>query len=130
MSIPESGRHQQNSGEQFSSSDEAVSANRETDATLLEGVLRQTLSLLGPEKPLAVETTGALCRLVSRHKGRQFTLEPIAVELVSIVLTAQFQGLGPSQMCDGMAARVARTLYEDPQSRARLEAFWNRLGGG
>lgn len=129
MSISGSGDHQQNLDRQFSSEDEASPDNREPDPAVLEGVLRQTLSLLGAEKPLAVETTNDLCRLVSRHKGRQFTLEPIAVELVSIVLKTQFQGLGCPSLHDGMAARVAQTLCEDPQSRARLEAFWSRLGG-
>lgn len=95
----------------------------------MEGVLRQTLSLLGAERPLAEETSKSLCRLVSRHKGRPFALEPIGVELVSIVLKTQFQSLGSTALDDGIAARVAATLYEDPQSRTRLEAFWSRLGG-
>ncbi len=129
MSIPASGDHQQSSGRQFSSKGEAASAGREADPTVLEGVLQETLSLLGAERPLPVETTQALGRLVARHRGRQFTLEPIAVDLVSIVLKTQFPGLCPPPMHQRMAARVARTLYEDPQSRARLEAFWKRLGG-
>lgn len=129
MSIPGSGNHQQNTGQRFSSRDEAASADAETNPAVLEGVLQQTLSLLGAEKPLTAETSQALCHLVSRRKGVPFGLEPIAVELVSIVLKTQFQGLGPPPLRDGLAARVARTLYEDPQSRARLEAFWSGLGG-
>ncbi len=130
MSFSDSGHSPQNSGGRLSSRNETTAANRETDGALLEGVLRQTLTLLGAESPLAAETGSALCQLVARYKGRQFALEPVAVELVSIVLATQFQTLGPSPLCDGVAARVARTLYEDPRSRARLEAFWNRLSEG
>ncbi len=65
MSIPASGDHQQSSGRQFSSKGEAASASREADPAVLEGVLQETLSLLGAERPLPVETTQALCRLVA-----------------------------------------------------------------
>lgn len=129
MSIPASGDDQQRGGRQLPSKDEAAPPGRDADPAVLKGVLQETLSLLGAERPLPGETAQALCRLVAHHKGRQFTLEPIAVDLVSIVLKTQFPGLCPPPLHDRIAERVARTLYEDPHSRARLEAFWRRLGG-
>ncbi len=78
MSIPASGDHQQSSGRQFSSKGEAASASREADPAVLEGVLQETLSLRGRKGRPVGNRPKALCRLVAGHKGRQFTLRPIA----------------------------------------------------
>lgn len=95
---------------------------------LLEQVIRQTLML---DQSSAAENEAqiqALHAVAVRHRGVEFALDPIAVEMVQAIFSAQFSG--PSAASDrwqAISRRVAETLYEDPVSRDRLAALWARL---
>jgi hypothetical protein len=65
---------------------------------------------------------------VTRHGGKPFSLEPVAVELVAAVL--EVQGAAGAELPaprQAVTLQVARSLCEDPASRRRLEGFWARL---
>jgi hypothetical protein len=98
------------------------------DPQLLEQVIRQTLML---DQSTAAENhvqVQALREVASRHGGAEFALDPIAVEMVQAIFSAQFSGSSAaSDRWQTVSRRVAETLYEDPVSRDRLAALWARL---
>jgi hypothetical protein len=97
----------------------------------LERVLRETLTMCGANEPLSAESRKALREVVTRHGGKPFSLEPVAVELVAAVLQARGPaGAESSGWRQAVTLQVARTLCEDPASRRRLEGFWARLNEG
>ncbi len=113
------------------SPEEVSGSGQVTDRALLEKVLNSTLALCSSDEPLDEASRSALDRLVARHRGEPFSLEPVAVELVAVALRTQFAtGSNSSKLWRELPVQVARTLCEDPPSRARLEAFWRRLTGG
>jgi hypothetical protein len=93
---------------------------------LLEQVLRQTLN--GASETADPAALEALSLVAARHRGRPLELQPVAVDLVHAVLSAQFPGqFGDAAGARELSAEIARTLFDDPPSRHRLEALWSRL---
>lgn len=93
---------------------------------LLEQVLRQTLN--GDSETLDSADLEALGRVAARHRGQPLELEPVAVDLVHSILSVQFsEQFGSVPAAKELSAEIARTLFEDPPSRQRLEALWSRL---
>jgi hypothetical protein len=122
----EPGPDRQRAGAQSTTPSHAAS-----DPALLESVLQQTLTACSAEAPLDSGTRRALRDVVARHRRKPFSLEPVAVDLVGAVLRGQQQGRpGSSAVWRAVSRRVAQTLCDDPVSRGRLEAFWDRLNEG
>ncbi|MEX0712151.1 MAG: hypothetical protein WD278_07360 [Pirellulales bacterium] len=107
--------------------DQTRQREKGVDRSLLEKVVEQTLLNLGGSEPMAPEDVAALREVASRHSGRVFGLEPVAVEMVEAVLRGQFEQLHTDQSRRAIAAEVATTIYEDQVSHDRLLALWNRL---
>lgn len=89
----------------------------------LEAVLRQTAALS------AMTHNDEACQEVARRlAGMAFQWEP-ALELVRATLRKQ--GLFQSEsLFDAISQRVAQALFDNPESHARLEAFWRQLTSG
>jgi hypothetical protein len=104
---------------------------REVDvvARLTKGLLEEVLDRMETEAPAAVdtETLNALLSVARRHAGRELCVEPILIELVETVLTRQFDRTTAGRSWRTIAERIATTLFEDPESHARLIRFWSRL---
>lgn len=110
----------------------ADASQRQTPERMqLEQVLRQMLDRVdGPDAPPAVELQ-ALCEVARRHPGEPLTLEPVTVELVQALLGTHFQKQTASLNAWREATtQIARTLFDDPGTRRRLEKFWTRLSNG
>jgi hypothetical protein len=128
MSSSESGRRESGAQQQPTSTERVLPSGQATDPALLERVLRQTLTVCGSNEPLDAGSRKALREVVARHRGRPFSLEPVAVELVAAVLRANVEATSSSlDTWRAVSFQVARTLCDDPASRKRLEAFWGRL---
>lgn len=99
-------------------------------AALLESVLHATLTICASDEPLDPSDVQRLRDVARRHAGCGTMSEPIAIELVRAVLEGHFlsaddaQGVGPA-----VAIQIARSLLDDPASKARLQRFWDRLTG-
>jgi hypothetical protein len=66
--------------------------------------------------------------IATRHANVELSLEPVARELVAGLLAAKFRCLAcPADVWEGLAVPIARTLWEDPTCRARLQSLWTRL---
>lgn len=100
------------------------------DPSLLESVLRQTAALTENEEPVDDEEMAAVEEVARRLKGHAFALDPVVVDLVGAMLLVEFgrQWTSPG-LWEVVSRRIARTLFEDPRSRARLETLWTRLSG-
>lgn len=102
-----------------------------TSRRVLDDVLRQTAALYSVE-PSSDPADLEAMREVARRLGRvEFQLDPVLKELVAAGLKGQLKGVlqSPDQL-DAVAERVARTLFENPDSHARLSALWDRLTAG
>jgi hypothetical protein len=98
------------------------------DSELMQQVLEETLAATNGSQPMNPREMQALADVARRHPGQAFSLDPVAIELVSAVLNTQFG----EQIADGserrsMAVRIAETLVESDPARQRLESLWNRL---
>ncbi|SRR6266540_1752794 len=97
---------------------------------VLESLLARALRAPGEsggESPLDVE---ALRAVAGRHREEPFALDPMVVEMVNAVLRSYFKGWSRSEDdWRGMSLQIARTLFEDPAGRGRLERLWNHLVG-
>ena len=100
------------------------------EPTLLESVLRRTAALTNAEEPVDDEEMAAVEQVARRLKGHAFALDPVVVDLVGAMLLVEFgrQWTSPG-LWEVVSRRIARTLFEDPTSRARLETLWARLSG-
>jgi hypothetical protein len=106
----------------------APSGQPAADPRLLQRVLEWAEATLRSEDPLEVADMEAIRQVARRHADAPLALNPIAVELVQAMLQAQFRAhpdwLPVWQSASG---EIARTLFDDPSSRERLEALWDRL---
>jgi hypothetical protein len=98
------------------------------DRGFLDQVLNRAFQ--GGERPSAeVEsaTLDELRRIAKTYQGHPLTVEPVAVELVHAVLARRaIRGEKPESW-QKMLTQVAESLFDDPASKERLEAFWARL---
>ena len=103
-------------------------SDRTCDRTLMERVLRRTLQENDAGARLEDADQEALLQVTARYRNQPFSLEPIAVEMVSAVLQTHFQKLFDSAGFWRMvSAEIAQTLFDDPLARPRLEGLWHRL---
>lgn len=90
----------------------------------LEAVLKQTAALNA-----MTQGNDEACQEVARRlAGIAFQWEP-ALELVRVTLRKQGLFQSESQF-EAISQRVAEALFENPESHARLEAFWRQLTSG
>jgi hypothetical protein len=95
---------------------------------LLQNVLQQTLAAMDVGLVVDDAERQVLREVAERHPGSVLCLEPIVVELVAAILAARFRCLDyPAGVWKSMAPQIARILWEDPASRARLLALWTQL---
>jgi hypothetical protein len=96
---------------------------------LFDQVLQQTSNVLVSRQPLAEADKRALEEVATRMRGKP--LEAVVAELVLAMLKQHISGWpGFEELGPALAARVARTLIDDPSAKPRLESLWNRLQGG
>jgi hypothetical protein len=99
-----------------------------TPRRFLEEVVRQTTAIYSVElasDPADLET---LRQVAKRFPGAPFQLQPVLVELVRSLLQRQLKStLQSEEQLTKLADRVAQTLYENPESHARLKELWDRL---
>jgi hypothetical protein len=102
-----------------------------TEPELLERVLDWAEATLRSGDPLEVADVEAIRQVARRHPDAPLALNPIVVELVQAMLQAQFRAhpdwLPVWQNASGV---IARTLFDDPSCRERLEVLWGRLVRG
>src|SRR5687768_11543543 len=91
----------------------------------LEGLLEQALDVPRESDAANQIDVDALRAVVRRHRSAPFALDPMAVEMVEILLRSYF-GAGD---WSGPSLQIARTLFEDPVGRERMERLWNQLAG-
>ena len=97
-------------------------------AGLLEEVLKRTLLNSTSASKSTAGEIALLRQVAERHRQRPFDLEPMVLDLVETVLQEHYQTLFASpEKWQAMVREIARTLYEDPQSRGRLESLWKQL---
>jgi hypothetical protein len=66
-----------------------------------------------------------LQQVASRYPNAEISLQPIVTELVQTVIPP-FRGMQPTDY-SAMILQVARSLWDDPESRRRLGEFWGGL---
>jgi hypothetical protein len=95
---------------------------------LLQRVLDWTEATLRSEDPLEVADVEAVRQVARRYPDAPLTLDPIVVQLVWAMLQAQFPA-HPDWLpvWQGASGVIARTLFDDPIARQRLESLWGRL---
>jgi len=106
----------------------APSGEPAADPRLLQRVLEWAEATLRSEDPLEVADIEAIRQVARRHPHAPLALQPMVVELVQAVLQAQFHA-HPDwfPVWQSASGEIARTLFDDPGSRERLEALWDRL---
>ena len=99
-----------------------------TPRRVLEDVLKQTAALYSLEHASHPADLEPLLEVARRLRGMEFELEPVLVELVRATLRRQLKPAWQSEeQLAAVADRVARTLFENPDTHARLKALWDRL---
>lgn len=101
--------------------------NRVAEMQALEEVLLETAeTYLADEVDEGLESR--LRAVAKHHQNAVLVLEPIAVDLVEVVLRERLGNAIPSpglwRMLSGI---VAQTLWDDEDSRTRLDRLWHRL---
>lgn len=97
------------------------------DPELLEQVLHETLSE-GAVANLDAAALQALGEVARRFRGAELAVDPIAIELVKSLLKSHFIGFRLSEAAWQEASRqIATTLYEAPDTQAKLERLWSQL---
>ncbi|MHC4398304.1 MAG: hypothetical protein ACYTG0_01340 [Planctomycetota bacterium] len=130
MMSPESGSQSSEPEPQSNATDRGPERPPTADPALVQSVLEQTLTMCSSDEPLDGESRRAVKAVVVRRRGKPFSLEPVAVELVAAVLRTQLAAQsGRADTWRTLSIQVAQTLCEDPASRKRLEAFWRRISG-
>ena len=99
-----------------------------TSRRVLEDVLKQTAALYSQEQESHPADLEPLLEVSHRLRGMEFQLEPVLVELVRSTLRRQLKPAWQSEeQLAAVADRVARTLFENPDTHARLKTLWVRL---
>jgi hypothetical protein len=111
--------------------EESAGAPAPEDASLLESVLRQTAAMADSDEPPSRAEMEAVEEVGRRFAGRAFSLDPVVVELVGAMLLVQYGSQWNSPgLWRVVSERIARSIFEDPLSRERMERIWDRLSGG
>ena len=97
------------------------------DPALLEQVLEETLSEAAVSHLDAADLQ-ALGEVARRFRGAALEVDPIVIELVRSLLKTHFTGFGVSDtLWHEVSQQIATTLFEAPDTRAKLERFWSQL---
>ncbi len=111
-------------------SDNRPSPTRNGDSTsrrVLEDVLKQTAALYSLEQSSDPADLESLREIARKHGPVEFQ-ESVVFDLVRATLRRQ---LKPSSETEArfvaIVDRVARTLFENPETHARLKALWTQL---
>ena len=111
--------------------EESAAESAPPDASLLESVLRQTEAMTDADEPPSRAEMEAVEEVARRLAGEPFSLDPVAVELVSAMLLVQYGSQWNSPgLWRVVSERIARSIFESPPSRERMERLWDRLSGG
>ena len=98
------------------------------DRAAFERVLRETLGQADPFAHEEAARVEVLLELVRRHRGEPFRTEPMAQQLVGLLLKTQFPNLTAApEFWDHVSIEIATTLMEDPHQEALLRRFWTSL---
>lgn len=99
-----------------------------TPRRVFEAVLQQTVALDASEQGISIAEWKVLVKVARRLRGMEFQFDPVVIELVRATLSSQLKNSGQSaEQFAAVAERVARTLYENPESQERLRSLWARL---
>jgi hypothetical protein len=97
------------------------------DRQALEQALQETFLAAGSGGEIDPEEMEALCEVAARHGSEEITLD-ITAALIQAILTTHFRSLSAGiSFWETVSREIARTLWEDPQTEARLTALWQRL---
>jgi hypothetical protein len=96
--------------------------------SLLEQVLQTTLALgRGGNDPLSPEELRTLTSIAHRRKAEPLSVET-TMELVQAVLRLRYRSLAESRdQWERMTRQIAETIFDDPQTKERLESLWALL---
>lgn len=98
------------------------------DRTVMEEVLKRTLN--EPANSLEAAEREALLAVVRRYRTDPFELDPVVVDLVEVLLRFEFdRSVHATPGWRRMCYEVAKTLFEDPVARERLQNIWTWLCG-
>ena len=82
------------------------------------------------EEPPSRAEMEAVEEVARRLAGESFALDPVVVELVGAMLLVQYGSQWNSPgLWRVVSERIARSIFEDPLSRERMERLWDRLSG-
>ncbi len=106
-------------------------ATRSGDSTsrrVLEDVIKQTAALNSAEQREQLANLQSLTEVARRLPGVEFQFDPVVIELVRATLARQIKNSGQSaEQFEAVVARVARTLFDNPETQERLRSLWSRL---
>jgi hypothetical protein len=101
----------------------------QSEDELLETVLRHTMALEN-EKSDAAGLRAAVEEVVRRYDRQPQDWDPAVCSLVEVVLRQEFRDRPRwARLWPSLSRRIAKTLWEDPHARRRLELLWTRLSG-
>ncbi len=99
-----------------------------TPRRVLEDVLKQTAALNAAEHGIHPADLELLIDVARRLRGMEFRLDPVVIELVRVTLARQLKNAGQTEeQFKVIVDRVAKTLFENPESEARLRSLWVQL---
>ena len=99
-----------------------------TSRRVLEEVLQRTAVQNTVDQSLQLAEMEVLVEVAQRFRGVPFQLDPVVIELVKATLARQLKNTGQTeQSLAAVSERVARTLFENPESHERLRLLWERL---
>jgi hypothetical protein len=97
------------------------------DRRALEQALQETLHAASSGAEIDPGEMEAIRQVARRQKGNEITLD-IAADLIQAVLATHFRTLQASDsFWQTLSRDIARVLWEDPQTEARLNLLWQRL---
>jgi hypothetical protein len=96
---------------------------------ILEEVLRVTATALESGGAAAIPDAELreLRNIAQCYAGRPLELDPILIEMVSVVIARHFPSALTADEFAPMARWIAESLFEDPLARERAERLWKRL---
>jgi hypothetical protein len=107
-------------------SPEKAAGDPTRDRAMMEEVLKRTLDQ--PANSLDSAERDSLVALARRHRGEPFELDPVAVDLVEVMLRREFNArITSPDRWRRMCYEVARTLFDDPAAHQRMQAIWTGI---
>lgn len=105
-----------------------VSSKAVKERRLLDVVVHETVSALDDLTRIRTVDWPRLCEVAKRYSQVELTLDPILIELVSVLLEIHLPRIGQSfALRTRLARSVSETLFDNPVCRGRLELLWSQL---